>query len=551
MSQQQFTIATLLRLDFAQMLFDGGWAVALKQALADAQTRGWLRSDDALRLSLDLGLRHFTRLKLLASLGCGRGAGLMRNGMRQDIYPKLADSEAGEWMEGYERMLMRWICPLPGVAVGGRAGEEPPLWVPPPEHRWEEMLMEVSSLAEKIRRQVGERAMFRGMNFWFTQLHQLDRWPAGWDELRKLCAEAWQRDDMESNRVFTYADYFGSVLSAQMAREFGGWLRFTVRPEWKPAAYDRDGVADWMEDHLYGRLHASLAALTSSRTGDILRRAATAPDSVTDEELTFAFRILRHYTVVHAMGHLGETFGTMVLKQQLAGKVDDDVCFIPGQAIWVEGEDGRKQGPDALLARVHRQQDGRVKLEVVGIVEKKAYRVSATRLLEQIHQHEQRMTAGKVTLLTLTPPNGEAVWHGRAEMNADGAISEITVTELSWSADLRRIAVLPAAKRAAKAPHPSQEVIEMPWTPTGFRRMGWRVLAWYGENLGRTADPNDYELGRTSWINCVERLLRSPKAAAATGRFLPQLLDTLQSTGRDPDEDAVGWAWSEQAPLQR
>ena len=31
-----------------------------------------------------------------------------------------------------------------------------------------------------------------------------------------------------------------------------------MRPEWKPAAYDRDGVADWMEDHLYGRLHASL-----------------------------------------------------------------------------------------------------------------------------------------------------------------------------------------------------------------------------------------------------------------------------------------------------
>ena len=83
------------------------------------------------------------------------------------------------------------------------------------------------------------------------------------------------------------------------------------------------------------------------------------------------------------------------------------------------------------------------------------------------------------------------------------------------------------------------------WTPTGFRRMGWRVRAWYGENLGRTADPNDYGLGRTSWITCVERLLRSPKATAATGRFLPQLLDTLQTTGRDPDEVGVGWAWAE------
>lgn len=49
---------------------------------------------------------------------------------------------------------------------------------------------------------------------------------------------------MENNRIFTYADYFGSVLGAQMAREFGGWLRFTVRSDWKPAAYDRDGVAD-------------------------------------------------------------------------------------------------------------------------------------------------------------------------------------------------------------------------------------------------------------------------------------------------------------------
>ena len=55
-----------------------------------------------------------------------------------------------------------------------------------------------------------------------------------------------------------------------------------------------------------------------------------------------------------------------------------------------------------------------MKLEVLGIVEMKAYRVSATSLLAQIHQHEQRMTAGKVTLLTLTPPNSEPVWHGRA-----------------------------------------------------------------------------------------------------------------------------------------
>ena len=39
----------------------------------------------------------------------------------------------------------------------------------PPEHRWEELLRDVSSLAEKIRRQLGERAMFRGMNFWFTE----------------------------------------------------------------------------------------------------------------------------------------------------------------------------------------------------------------------------------------------------------------------------------------------------------------------------------------------------------------------------------------------
>lgn len=180
---------------------------------------------------------------------------------------------------------------------------------------------------------------------------------------------------------------------------------------------------------------------------------------------------------------------------------------------------------------------------MLGIVEMKAYRVSASKLLAQIHQHEQRMVAGKVTLLTLTPPNGESVWHGRAEMKADGTISEIPVTELSWSAELRRIAVLPAAKRPAKLPHPALEVIEMPWTPTGFRRMGWRVLSWYSENLGRTADPNDYQLGRESWITCVRRLLRSPKIAAATGRFLPQLLDTLQTTGLDPDEHGVGWAW--------
>ena len=61
----------------------------------------------------------------------------------------------------------------------------------PPEHRWEELLRDVSSLAEKIRRQLGERAMFRGMSFWFTQLHRLGRWPAGWDGLRELCAGAW------------------------------------------------------------------------------------------------------------------------------------------------------------------------------------------------------------------------------------------------------------------------------------------------------------------------------------------------------------------------
>lgn len=285
-------------------------------------------------------------------------------------------------------------------------------------------------------------------------------------------------------------------------------------------------------------------ALTSSRTGNILRRAATAPETVTNEELEDAFRILRHYTVVHVMGHLGEAFGTMVLKQQLAGAVPEDVCYIPGQAIWVEGEGGRKQGPDALLARVQWKPDGTPRLEIVGIVEMKAYRVSAAKLLAQIHQHERRMAEGKVSLLTLTPPNGEPMWHGRAEMNAEGVSAEIQVSELSWSDDFRRIAVLPAPKRAFNARHPSLEVIEMPWTPTGFRRIGWRVLAWYGENLGRTADANDHELGRASWIACVERLLACPKTAGATGRFLPQLLDTLQTTGRDPDENGVGWAWA-------
>lgn len=79
-------------------------------------------------------------------------------------------------MEGVKRMLRRWICPLPGVVVGGRAGEEPPMWGPPPAHCWEEILRDVSSLAEMIRRQLGDRAMFRGMNFWFTQLHHLGKW---------------------------------------------------------------------------------------------------------------------------------------------------------------------------------------------------------------------------------------------------------------------------------------------------------------------------------------------------------------------------------------
>ncbi len=50
----------------------------------------------------------------LANLGGSWGARLMRDGMQRDIYRMLADSEAGEWMEGYERMLWRWICPLPG-----------------------------------------------------------------------------------------------------------------------------------------------------------------------------------------------------------------------------------------------------------------------------------------------------------------------------------------------------------------------------------------------------------------------------------------------------
>ena len=53
-----------------------------------------------LGLSLDLKLRHFTRLKLLASLGGRRGAGLMRDGMRRDIYPRLVDWGDGEWMDG-------------------------------------------------------------------------------------------------------------------------------------------------------------------------------------------------------------------------------------------------------------------------------------------------------------------------------------------------------------------------------------------------------------------------------------------------------------------
>ncbi len=144
--------------------------MGVEKALADSQTRGWLRGDEALGLSLDLGLRHFTRLKLLASLGVRRGAKLLRDGMRRDIYPRLADSEAGEWMAGSRNVEV-------GMMNDEVPDREQPLSVSPPEHRWEEMLRDVSSLAEKIRRRLGERALFRGMNFWFTQLHLASAWP--------------------------------------------------------------------------------------------------------------------------------------------------------------------------------------------------------------------------------------------------------------------------------------------------------------------------------------------------------------------------------------
>lgn len=79
----------------------------------------------------------------------------------------------------------------------------------------------------------------------------------------------------------------------------GSLLRITV---------NRNGAEDWIEVRLYNKLHASLMALTSSPTGAMLRRAATVPETVINKDMEDALRISRHYTVVHVIGCIGETF---------------------------------------------------------------------------------------------------------------------------------------------------------------------------------------------------------------------------------------------------
>ena len=178
-----------------------------------------------------------------------------------------------------------------------------------------------------------------------------------------------------------------------------------------------------------------------------------------------------------------------------------------------------------------------VEVEVLGLVEVKAYRRGVKALKDQLRKHRRRWIQGEVKLLA-EEPSDTARWLPWRSLSENPNRREFTVTASHWPDQARQIAVVPTyRRRGTDSKAEDLLIVPMPWQPSGFRSMGFHFSLWLIENFGRVGAPDDYDRGPLAWQSLLTRFLKSSGASkrieTSTAR---SLLAVIDSRGQNPDE---------------
>ncbi|MCL4205484.1 MAG: hypothetical protein KJ000_23625 [Pirellulaceae bacterium] len=492
-------------------------------------------------MALHLGLSNHNRLVFQAACGVAADPVLQTYATAALPASALSDAQAKAIWNTYQDFLKQWVFSpvflalftLPYKTALTLSAELEPVWT--------RFLAELSSLVRLVEQAWKPPAGYRFLRFWLSRVHEAKCWPPG-EEYRRLqnaCAACWQYDNPDSNRVLTYADYCGSIQAGQFIRQSAAELYFPVSGSMWSGPVDDSRHLDWLDRQLYDRMASCVASAQGHPKGELLVRSCREPDSLTEDDIVTLLRFLRFYSGVHFMGHLGELIGLPLVIRTLRSHLPPTATCIPGSSIRIRTDRGWQQGPDAVLANVQLQ-GTTADVEVLGLVEVKAYRRSVRALKDQIQKHRRRWIDGEVRLLG-EEPNATARWLPWWSLSKNPNRHEFTVTNSTWPDRVREIGVVPAhRRRAAKAGADDLLCVPMPWQPAGFRSMGLYFCLWLIENFGRVLDPDDYDLGPLGWQSFLMRFLNANGPAQRIEKSTARsLLAVIESRGENPDQHWV------------
>ena len=488
----------LLILDFNQILynFSSHNYLELPESLG-----GILLNDKIKTTALNLRIQHFTRMLLLNNLE-HKNCESIKNNLPKNIYGQLSNKDCVLLLSNYYIYLSRWIySPLFFILFSLKYKTQ----IKIPEKyilKWTQFKSETLQILTFFSSRIGKLYSLKAMYFWLTRLNESNLWSANEMLLKNISKSAFNYDDLENNRVFTYADYFDSILGAQIIREFGHHLYFPTKFKNKIKTYDRNVPVNFLDSQIYDRTNASLKAIhKSEKKKKILINSTSNANNVTNSEFLEIFKFLKHYSSAHFMGHICELFGFIQLALTNTKLKNEEFIIIPGSAIRIKSKNGIKQGPDGLIASIVKS-NKEVKLVVAGIIEMKSYRISLNKIQQQIQSHRLRMENEKIQLIKYK----EDLCNVFAFEDDIDKNEIIEVDKVTFTKNLESIAIVPSYKRDSKI---KQEItlVELPWLPLGFKKMGLYFFLWIVQNFGRIGAELDYNRGISNWVKIMKRIL--------------------------------------------
>lgn len=176
---------------------------------------------------------------------------------------------------------------------------------------------------------------------------------------------------------------------------------------------------------------------------------------------------------------------------------------------------------------------------MLGIIEVKGYDASPSALARQIERHRDRLTSARCHV-TLND-EGWLPWSA-----ADGDEQRTIQAVFHLEGTIERIVVVPGGLNRRQDDF---TVIPLPWNSRGLRAMATRFSLWLIENLGRIADPDDYDRGRDAWERLLMRFLEHGTGTARDRAMAERLLCALRDGGEDPDRFWTAWESLTERPV--